>query len=127
MEVTKWLKPSISVSRIGPVQETEDRGRRTRRPKPGTTGAASRKVHPSPHMRRFVLGWKMRGLEQSLGSHIVTYADDLVILCGRGKAEEALAQLRKIMGKLKLTVNVRVSRDREHGFQSIVSGSFVGS
>jgi len=38
-------------------------------------------------MRRFVLGWKMLGLEQSLGSRIVTYADDLVILCRRGKAE----------------------------------------
>jgi hypothetical protein len=29
-------------------------------------------------MRRFVLGWKMLGLEQSLGSRIVTYADDRV-------------------------------------------------
>jgi RNA-directed DNA polymerase len=41
----------------------------------------------------------------SLGSRIVTYADDLVILCRRGKAEEALSRLREIMGKLKLTVN----------------------
>jgi RNA-directed DNA polymerase len=56
-------------------------------------------------MRRFVLGWKMLGLEQSLGTRIVTYADDLVILCRRGKAEEALQRLREIMGKLKLTVN----------------------
>jgi RNA-directed DNA polymerase len=47
----------------------------------------------------------MLGLEQSLGSRIVTYADDLVILCRRGKAEEALSRLREIMGKLKLTVN----------------------
>jgi hypothetical protein len=37
-------------------------------------------------MRRFVLGWKKLGLERSLGSRIVTYADDLVILCRRGKA-----------------------------------------
>src|SRR5262249_29538636 len=37
-----------------------------------------------------------------LGSRIVTYADDLVILCRRGKAEEALSRLREIMGKLKL-------------------------
>jgi RNA-directed DNA polymerase len=44
-------------------------------------------------MRRFVMGWKMLGLEQSLGTRIVTYADDLVILCRRGKAEEALQQL----------------------------------
>jgi hypothetical protein len=56
-------------------------------------------------MRRFVLGWKMLGLERSLGTRIVTYADDLVILCRRGKAEEALSRLREIMGKLKLTVN----------------------
>jgi hypothetical protein len=56
-------------------------------------------------MRRLVLGWKMLGLERSLGSRIVTYADDLVILCRKGKAEEALQRLREIMGKLKLTVN----------------------
>ena len=47
----------------------------------------------------------MLGLEQSLGSRIVTYADDLVILCPKGKAEEALQRLREIMRKLKLTVN----------------------
>ena len=56
-------------------------------------------------MRRFVLGWKMLGLEQSLGSRLVTYADDLVILCRKGRADEALQRLREIMGKLKLTVN----------------------
>ncbi len=61
-------------------------------------------------MRRFVLGWKKLGLEQSLGSRIVTYADDLVILCRRGKAGEALQRLREIMGKLKLTVNEEKTR-----------------
>jgi hypothetical protein len=40
----------------------------------------------------------------------VTYADDLVILCRKGKAEEALARLREIMGKLKLTVNEEKTR-----------------
>jgi hypothetical protein len=30
-------------------------------------------------MRRFVLRWKKLGLEDSLGTRIVTYADDLVI------------------------------------------------
>src|SRR6201981_1339667 len=58
----------------------------------------------------FVLGWKRRALEQSLGSRIVTYADDLVILCRKGKAEEALQQLREIMRKLKLTVNEEKTR-----------------
>ena len=40
----------------------------------------------------------------------MTYADDLVILCRRGKAEEALQQLREIMRKLKLTVNEEKTR-----------------
>ena len=52
----------------------------------------------------------MLGLEQSLGSRIVTYADDLVILCRTGKAEEALRRLRELMGKLKLTVNEEKTR-----------------
>jgi hypothetical protein len=47
---------------------------------------------------------------QSLGTRIVTYADDLVILCRKGKAEEALHRLREIMGKLKLTVNEEKTR-----------------
>ena len=62
------------------------------------------------YMRRFVLGWEKLGLRQSLGSRIVTYADDLVILCRRGKAEEALHWMRELMGKLKLTVNAEKTR-----------------
>ena len=61
-------------------------------------------------MRRFVLGWKKLRLEQRLGNRIVTYADDLVILCKNGKADEALQQLREIMSKLKLTVNEEKTR-----------------
>ena len=56
-------------------------------------------------MRRFVLGWKKLGLEQSLGTRLVIYADDLVILCREGQRRSALYHLREIMGKLKLTVN----------------------
>src|SRR5262249_13563191 len=41
---------------------------------------------------------------------LMTYADDLVILCRKGKAEEALQRLREIMGKLKLTVNEEKTR-----------------
>src|ERR1700716_1929640 len=45
-----------------------------------------------------------------LDHRIVTYADDLVILCRTGKAAEALRRLREIMGKLKLTVNEEKTR-----------------
>jgi hypothetical protein len=62
------------------------------------------------YMHRFVLGWKMLGLERSLGTRIVTYADDLLILCRKGKTEEALSRLHEIMGKLKLTVNDEKTR-----------------
>src|ERR1017187_5573882 len=60
-------------------------------------------------MRRFVLGWKQLGHERRLRAHVVNYADDLVICC-RGSAEEALATMRRITEKLKLTVNETKTR-----------------
>ena len=101
---------------VCPVEETDDRGRKTR-----TTEARDKRrgiPQGSPispllanlYMRRFVLGWKKLGLERSLGSRIVTYANDLVILCRKGKAAEALQRLHEIMGKLKLTVNEEKTR-----------------
>src|SRR5271169_4888752 len=99
-----------------PVEETDQRGRKTR-----TTEARDHRrgiPQGSPlspllanlYMRRFVLGWKKLGLERSLGTRLVIYADDLVILCRRGNAEAALHHLRAIMGKLKLTVNEEKTR-----------------
>ncbi len=93
------------------VEETDQRGRKTRTTEAKDKGRGIPQGSPiSPllsnlYMRRFVLMWKKLGLERRLGSCIVTYADDLVILCKRGKAEEALQRMRAIMGKLKLTVN----------------------
>jgi RNA-directed DNA polymerase len=60
-------------------------------------------------MRRFVLGWKKLGHEKRWKAYIVNYADDLVICC-RGNAEEALATMRNMMAKLKLTVNEKKTR-----------------
>ena len=55
-------------------------------------------------MRRFVLGWKTLGHETRYQARIVNYADDFVILCRR-RAEDALAAMRDMMQRLKLTVN----------------------
>jgi len=99
-----------------PVEETDQRGRKTRTTEARDNNRGIPQGSPiSPllanlYMRRFVLGWKKLGLERSLGSRIVTYADDLVILCRKGKAEEALHRLREVMGKLKLTVNEEKTR-----------------
>jgi RNA-directed DNA polymerase len=99
-----------------PVEETDQGGRKKRT----TEARDNRRGIPqgsplSPllanlYMRRFVLGWKKLGLERSLGTRLVTYADDLVILFRKGKAVEALQRLREIMGKLKLAVNEEKAR-----------------
>jgi hypothetical protein len=47
--------------------------------------------------------------DPALGARIVNYADDLVICC-RGRADEALSRMRDIMMKLKLTVNETKTR-----------------
>ncbi|MEY4782607.1 MAG: hypothetical protein RIR41_542 [Pseudomonadota bacterium] len=98
------------------VEETDDRGRKTRTTEARDNHRGIPQGSPiSPllanlYMRRFVLGWKKLGLERRLGARLVTYADDLVILCRKGKAEEALLHLREIMGKLKLTVSEEKTR-----------------
>jgi RNA-directed DNA polymerase len=98
------------------VEEADQRGRKKRTTVAKDTGRGIPQGSPiSPllsnlYMRRFVLAWKKLGLERALGSRIVTYADDLVILCKRGKAEDALSWLRAIMGKLTLTVNEEKTR-----------------
>ncbi len=99
-----------------PVEVTDKRGRKTRTTETKDSRCGIPQGSPiSPllanlYMRRFVLAWKKLGFEQRFGSRIVTYADDLVILCRRGKAEEAMLRMREVMGKLKLTVNEEKTR-----------------
>jgi group II intron reverse transcriptase/maturase len=94
-----------------PVEEIDKRGRKTRTTQAKDSRCGIPQGSPiSPllanlYMRRFVLAWQQLGLDRRLGSCIVIYADDLVILCRRGKADEASMWLRRIMTRLKLTVN----------------------
>jgi len=93
-----------------PVEETDERGKKHRNTRNRDEGRGSPQGSPiSPllsniYMRRFVLGWKKLGHEKRLGAFIVNYADDLVICC-RSRGNEALATMRIMMTKLRLTVN----------------------
>jgi group II intron reverse transcriptase/maturase len=95
---------------ITPVEETDDRGRtqRTTRNKDlkrgSPQGAPISPLLSNLYMRRFLLGWKVLGHERRLDAKIVNYADDFVICC-RGTAAQAMATMRAMMQKLKLTVN----------------------
>ncbi len=60
-------------------------------------------------MRRFILGWKRQGWAVRWAAHIVSYADDYVILC-RHHAQEARKQMERIMERIGLTVNQEKTR-----------------
>jgi len=98
-----------------PVEETDEGGNKQRSTRNRDEGRGTPQGAPiSPllsnlYMRRFVLGWKKLGHEKRLSAYIVNYADDLVICC-RGKAEQALVAMRDMMRKLKLTVNETKTR-----------------
>ncbi|HVH69565.1 MAG TPA: group II intron reverse transcriptase/maturase [Candidatus Dormibacteraeota bacterium] len=105
----------IKVWLEAPVEETDEHGKKHRSTRNRDDGKGTPQGDPiSPllsnlYMRRFVLGWKKLGHEKRLEARIVNYADDLVICC-RSRAEEALARMRDIMTRLKLTVNETKTR-----------------
>jgi RNA-directed DNA polymerase len=95
---------------VMPVEEEDDRGGKQRTTRAKDTGRGTPQGAPiSPllaniYIRRFVAGWKALGHERRLGARIVNYADDFVICC-RGTGAQALAVMRAMMARLKLTVN----------------------
>jgi RNA-directed DNA polymerase len=98
-----------------PVEETDERGgkkrtTRHRNEKRGIPqGSPLSPLLANLYMRRFVLGWKHKGLEGRLRARVVTYADDLVICC-KGSAATALEAMRSLMRQIKLTVNEEKTR-----------------
>lgn len=108
---------------VAPVEDDDGTGRTTRSranrdSKKGTPqGSPISPLLSNLYMRRFVQGWRRRGHEQRWSARIVNYADDFVICCKHG-AEEAMAAMRALMERLKLTVNeqkthlCRIPRER---------------
>jgi RNA-directed DNA polymerase len=98
-----------------PVEETDARGRKRRTTRNRDEGKGTPQGAPlSPllsnlYLRRFLLGWKVLGHERRFAARIVNYADDFVICC-RGHAEPALAAMRRMMERLRLTVNEAKTR-----------------
>jgi len=65
-----------------PVEGTDQRGRTTRTTEARNSRRGIRQGSPR--------GWKKLGLEQSLGTRLVNYVDDLVILCRGGQRGERI-------------------------------------
>ena len=98
--IKQWLEAA--------VEEDDGHGHRKRTTTNRDSGRGTPQGAPiSPllsnlYMRRFILGWKPHARRWS--AHIVNYADDFVICC-KGQADQAMEAMRKLMEKLKLTVN----------------------
>src|SRR6201988_4250913 len=96
-----WLK--------APIEERDADGtRRMRGGKSNTRGTPQGGV-ASPllaniYMNRFLKHWRLTERGEAFRAHVVSYADDFVIL-SRGRAAEALAWTRAGMTKLGLTLN----------------------
>lgn len=107
-----------------PVEETDERGRKHRTTRNRDRGRGCPQGAPiSPlmanlYMRRFVLGWKVLGHESRHRARVVSYADDLVICC-RGSGEAAMAALRTMMEKLRLTLNESKTQIRQIPDESV--------
>ena len=56
------------------------------------------------YMNRFLKHWRLTGRGEAFHAHVISYADDFVIL-SRGHAAEALAWTKAVMTKLGLTLN----------------------
>jgi RNA-directed DNA polymerase len=118
-----WLK--------APVEERDGDG--TRRMNGGKSndcgtpqGGVASPLLSVIYMNRFLKHWRLTGRGEAFRAHIVSYADDFVILsCGH--AQEALAWTRAVMTKLGLTLNetktsVRNARSESFDFLGYTFG-----
>ena len=99
--IKMWLK--------APVEERDGDGKRRIVGGKGNTRGTPQGGVASPllaniYMNRFLKHWRLSGCGEAFRAHVVSYADDFVIL-SRGRAAEALAWTKAVMTKLGLTIN----------------------
>jgi len=99
--IKMWLK--------APVEERDGDGKRRmsggRKATCGTPqGGVASPLLANIYMNRFLKHWRQTARGEAFQAHVVSYADDFVIL-SRGRAEEALSWTRTVMTKLGLTLN----------------------
>jgi RNA-directed DNA polymerase len=99
--IKMWLK--------APVEERDGDGKRRIVGGKGNMRGTPQGGVASPllaniYMNRFLKHWRLSGCGEAFRAHVVSYADDFVIL-SRGRATEALAWTKAVMTKLGLTIN----------------------
>jgi len=99
--IKMWLR--------APIEERDADGTRRMSGGKGNTRGTPQGGVASPllaniYMNRFLKHWRLTGCGDTFSAHVVSYADDFVIL-SRGRAAEALAWTKAVMTKLGLTIN----------------------
>jgi RNA-directed DNA polymerase len=92
-----------------PVEERDSDGKRRMTGGKNSTRGTPQGGVASPllsviYMNRFLKHWRLTRRGEAFRAHVISYADDFVIL-SRGHAAEALAWTKAVMTKLGLTLN----------------------
>jgi RNA-directed DNA polymerase len=99
--IKMWLKAPVE-ERSGDGKRSISGGKRSTRGTP--QGGVVSPMLANIYMNRFLKHWRLTGCQEAFRAHVVSYADDFVIL-SRGHATEALAWTKAVMTKLGLTLN----------------------
>jgi group II intron reverse transcriptase/maturase len=104
----RWLTVPVweRTARGAVLRTTQARDQKRGTPQGGTASPLLANLY----FRRFLRAWYEHGHSGRLDAHVVNYADDLVICCPPGNGKMALATMRRLMGRLGLTVNDQKTR-----------------
>lgn len=121
--IKMWLKAPVE-ERDGDGTRRMHGGRNATRGTP--QGGVASPLLANIYMNRFLKHWRQTARGEAFRAHVVSYADDFVIL-SRGYAAEALAWTKVVMAKLGLTLNeaktsVRNARQEHFDFLGYTFG-----